>query len=338
MGLAVLWTGDDADGQDVVATMRDLKPELDLVGPMPYAAFQQMIDDGYAQIKLYGDAPESKGTETFVMKSAIAVGRRGLGNIDGSESIDAWKTEEGSDFSVSDKIETEGTQVDSFHFSEMNRVLIHQALYRAGYGGHKVNLLAGLPVSVAGNTVNRLCASGLQAIMDSARTIACGDAQLMIAAGVESMTRAPFVVAKSNTAFDRSPQMYDTTMGWRFINKALSEMYYPYTMGETAENVARQWNISREAQDEFALASQEKYFAAKVAKKWDDEIVPVELQQNGLISWMMDDEHPRETSLDKLAKLKPAFAKEGSVTAGNSAGINDGAAAMLLASEAAVKK
>lgn len=199
-------------------------------------------------------------------------------------------------------------------------------------------LLAGLPVTVAGNTVNRLCASGLQAIMDASRQIMCGDAELIIAAGVESMTRAPFVMPKSTTAFSRNAEMYDTTIGWRFTNKRLAELYYPFGMGETAENVAKQWNISREEQDVFALQSQEKYFAAKEEKKWDDEIAAVELYNNGLVSWMIHDEHPRQTSIEKLASLKPAFAKDGTVTAGNSSGINDGAAAMLLASEEAVKK
>ncbi|HKO82939.1 MAG TPA: acetyl-CoA C-acyltransferase [Chitinophagaceae bacterium] len=199
-------------------------------------------------------------------------------------------------------------------------------------------LLAGLPVTVAGNTVNRLCASGLQAIMDASRQIMCGDAELIIAAGVESMTRAPFVMPKSTSAFSRKAEIYDTTIGWRFTNKRLAELYYPYSMGETAENVAKQWNISREEQDAFALQSQEKYFAAKEEKKWNDEIAAVELYNNGLVSWMIHDEHPRQTSIEKLALLKPAFAKEGTVTAGNSSGINDGAAAMLLASEEAVKK
>ncbi len=199
-------------------------------------------------------------------------------------------------------------------------------------------LLAGLPVTVAGNTVNRLCASGLQAIMDASRQVMCGDAELIIAGGVESMTRAPFVTAKSGSPYARTLETYDTTMGWRFVNKKLASLYYPYSMGETAENVAKQWNISREEQDVFALQSQEKYFAAKETKKWDDEIAAVELYNNGLISWMMHDEHPRQTSLEKLAALKPAFVKEGTVTAGNSSGINDGAAAMLLASEKAVKK
>ncbi len=199
-------------------------------------------------------------------------------------------------------------------------------------------LLAGLPVTVAGNTVNRLCASGLQAIMDAARQVMCSDAELIIACGVESMTRAPFVIAKSTEAFGRSSEIFDTTMGWRFINKNLSVLYYPYTMGETAENVAKQWKISRQEQDEFALSSQQKYFAAKAADKWADEIAAVEINNKGLISWVVNDEHPRETSLEKLSALKPAFIKDGTVTAGNSSGINDGAAAMLLASEEAVKK
>lgn len=199
-------------------------------------------------------------------------------------------------------------------------------------------LLAGLPVSVGGNTVNRLCASGLQAIMDASRQIMCGDAELIIACGVESMTRAPFVMPKSSDAYSRTTEIFDTTMGWRFINKNLSAIYHPFTMGETAENIAKQWKISRQEQDEFAFASQQKYAVAKAADKWADEIAAVELNNKGLISWVVNDEHPRETSLDKLAALKPAFIKDGTVTAGNSSGINDGAAAMLLASEEAVKK
>jgi len=199
-------------------------------------------------------------------------------------------------------------------------------------------LLAGLPASVAGNTVNRLCASGLQAIMDSARTIACGDAHMMIACGVESMSRAPFVMPKATSAFDRTAQVFDTTMGWRFINKKLSEMYFPYSMGETAENVARQWNISRHAQDEFAMTSQQKYAIAHKAEKFKDEIIPVQIQVGKDAFDFEQDEHPRLSSLEKLALLKPAFIKDGTVTAGNSSGINDGASAMLLAGEAAVKK
>jgi 3-oxoadipyl-CoA thiolase len=199
-------------------------------------------------------------------------------------------------------------------------------------------LLAGLPVSVAGTTVNRLCASGLQAIMDSARTIACGDAEMMIACGEESMSRAPFVMPKSPAAFDRNAQIFDTTMGWRFVNNKLSNLYYPYAMGETAENVAKQWNISRHAQDEFSMESQQKYAAALKEGRWKDEIIPIQVAIGKEAFDFDNDEHPRLSSLEKLAQLKPAFLKDGTVTAGNSSGINDGAAAMLLASEAAVKK
>lgn len=200
-------------------------------------------------------------------------------------------------------------------------------------------LLAGLPVTVPGNTVNRLCASGLQAIMDAARQVMCGDAKLIIAAGVESMTRAPFVMAKTAAPFQRHTELHDTTLGWRFTNKKLAEMYPPFAMGETAENVAKQWKISREEQDTFAASSQRKYFEALSAGKWKDEIVPIVIQSsNGEQTIFEIDEHPRQTSLEKLATLKPAFAKDGTVTAGNSSGINDGAAAMLLAGEEAVQQ
>jgi acetyl-CoA C-acetyltransferase len=197
-------------------------------------------------------------------------------------------------------------------------------------------LLAGLPVSVGGNTVNRLCASGLQAIMDAARAIMCGDGMVYIAGGVESMTRAPFVTAKSEGAWNRKVETYDSTIGWRFTNKKLAEMYHPFSMGETAENVANEWSISREEQDLFAFNSQQKYFAALEAGKWEDEMVAIEMVNDRLISWFNQDEHPRQTSIEKLAGLRPAFIKNGTVTAGNAAGINDGAAAMLLASEEAV--
>jgi len=199
-------------------------------------------------------------------------------------------------------------------------------------------LLAGLPPTVAGVTVNRLCASGLEAIMNGARAIQCGDGDLIIACGVESMSRAPFVMPKATSAFAREPQIFDTTLGWRFINKKLSELYYPYTMGETAENVAKRWNISRNAQDEFAMESQQKYARALETGKWKSEIVPVTVQLGKDVFEFENDEHPRLTSMEKLGQLKPVFAKDGTVTAGNSSGINDGAAAMLLASEAAVKR
>jgi 3-oxoadipyl-CoA thiolase len=200
-------------------------------------------------------------------------------------------------------------------------------------------LLAGLPVTVPGNTVNRLCASGLQAIMDASRQIACDDAEAVIACGVESMSRAPFVMSKATSPFQRTAEVVDTTLGWRFVNNKLKEMHYPYSMGETGENVAKQWKITREAQDAFALNSQEKYFAALDAGKWKDEIVPVEVVgDKGAKSLVDTDEHPRKTTAEKLASLKPAFIKDGTVTAGNAAGLNDGAAAMLLASGDAVKK
>lgn len=200
-------------------------------------------------------------------------------------------------------------------------------------------LLAGLPVTVPGSTVNRLCASGLQSVMDAARAIMCGDGNIFLAGGVESMTRAPFVMSKADGAYSRRAEIYDSTIGWRFPNKKLTDKYYPYSMGETAENVAGQWKISRNAQDEFALRSQVKYFEALEAGKWKDEIVPVEITSNKTEQIIFDkDEHPRKTSMEKLLQLKPAFIKGGTVTAGNSSGINDGAAMLLLTNEAMVKK
>jgi acetyl-CoA C-acetyltransferase len=200
-------------------------------------------------------------------------------------------------------------------------------------------LLAGLPFSAGGNTVNRLCASGLQAVMDASRAVMCGDGDVYIAGGVESMTRAPFVMAKAETPYQRKVEIFDTSIGWRFINDRLSSLHYPYTMGETAENVAERWAIGREEQDRFALHSQDKYFAAKAAGRFMDELVPVTVEQGKGKSFVFDaDEHPRETTPEKLALLKPAFKKDGTVTAGNSSGVNDGAAALLIASEEAVAK
>jgi len=170
-------------------------------------------------------------------------------------------------------------------------------------------LLAGLPVTVAGNTVNRLCASGLQSIMDAARAIMCGEGLLYIAGGVESMTRAPFVTAKSDSAFSRKIETFDSTIGWRFTNKKMADMYYPFSMGETAENVANQWKISRASQDEFAYNSQKKYAKAFANGLFNDEIVAIEITENKEPAIFSIDEHPRETSLEKLALLKPAFAK-----------------------------
>lgn len=200
-------------------------------------------------------------------------------------------------------------------------------------------LLAGLPVTVGGSTVNRLCASGMQAVMDAARAVMCEEGDVYLAGGVESMTRAPFVMAKADSAFSRKPEIYDTTIGWRFTNPRLADMYHPYSMGETAENVATQWSISREDQDVFALRSQTLYKAALDAGKWKDEIVPVEVPSNKNEPVIFaKDEQPRDTSLEKLAALRPAFSKNGSVTAGNSSGINDGAAVLLVVSAKALKQ
>jgi acetyl-CoA C-acetyltransferase len=199
-------------------------------------------------------------------------------------------------------------------------------------------LLAGLPKEIGGNTVNRLCASGLQSIIDGSRAIQSGDGELYLVGGTESMTRAPFVMAKAETAFSRVPEVYDTTIGWRFTNKKLAQLYHPFSMGETAENVAEKWAITREAQDEFAYQSQVKYQQAYEAGLFTNEIIPVALPKKNQADVLLDtDEHPRLSSLADLAKLKPAFKQNGTVTAGNSSGINDGAAAMILASEQALK-
>lgn len=195
-------------------------------------------------------------------------------------------------------------------------------------------LLAGLPVSVPGSTVNRLCASGLEAINIAARMIEAGHGDVFIAGGVESMSRAPLVMSKAETAYDRTQKIYDTSIGWRFINPKLAEMYHPFAMGETAENVAREHNISREDQDGFALQSQQRWAAAQSEGKFSGEIVPVEIPlRRGDPIKVDTDEHPRpDTTIEKLAKLKPVFAKDdmGTVTAGNSSGVNDGASVLLL--------
>jgi 3-oxoadipyl-CoA thiolase len=205
--------------------------------------------------------------------------------------------------------------------------------------GRMAALLAGLPQTVGGVTVNRLCASGLQAIMDASRSIMLSEANAYIAGGVESMSRAPFVMAKAKTAFSRNTETYDTTIGWRFINKKLADMHYPYGMGETAENVAEQWQISRAEQDEFAHNSQVKYAQANEEGKFADEILPVGVPQRKSEPIVVSaDEHPRKTSVEKLATLRPAFKENGSVTAGNSSGINDGAAACLVVNDAAIKQ
>jgi acetyl-CoA C-acetyltransferase len=196
------------------------------------------------------------------------------------------------------------------------------------------SLLAGLPTTVPGYTVNRLCASGLQSIMNGAMSIAAGQAHLVLAGGTESMTRAPFVMAKAETAYARSSEIFDTTIGWRFTNKTLAKMYHPYSMGETAENVAEQFNISREDQDQFAYETQLNWKKAHDSGLFNQEIVAVPIpQRKGEPVLFSTDEHPRLSDVNTLAALKPAFRDGGSVTAGNSSGINDGAAVCILASE-----
>jgi 3-oxoadipyl-CoA thiolase len=201
-------------------------------------------------------------------------------------------------------------------------------------------LLAGLPVHVAGQTVNRLCGSGLQALNSAAQAIQCGLGDTFVAGGTESMTRAPYVLGKADSAFSRSMNLQDTTLGWRFINPALSALHHPYSMGETAENVAEKYGVGRAEQDAFALRSQQRAVAAQQAGRFSQEIVPVTLpQKKGEPLVVASDEHPRaDTTLEKLASLKPVFRKHGSVTAGNSAGINDGAAALVMMSESGARR
>ncbi len=204
---------------------------------------------------------------------------------------------------------------------------------------HMASLLAGLPVDVPGATINRLCGSGLDAIGTAARAIRAGEARLMIAGGVESMSRAPFVMPKMDSAFGRNNAVYDTTIGWRFVNKLMKEKYGVDSMPETAENVATEYKIGREAQDNMALASQMKAVAAQQAGHLAREITPVSLAQKKGDPIIVDkDEHPRATSLDALAKLKPIVRPDGTVTAGNASGVNDGACALLLADEKSAAK
>jgi 3-oxoadipyl-CoA thiolase len=204
---------------------------------------------------------------------------------------------------------------------------------------HMASLLAGLPMDVPGATINRLCGSGLDAVGTAARAIKAGEAGLMIAGGVESMSRAPFVMPKAESAFSRSNAVYDTTIGWRFVNKLMKEKYGVDSMPETAENVATDYKIEREAQDRMALSSQMKAVAAQKAGHLAREICPVTIPQKKGDAIVVDkDEHPRETSLDALAKLKGVVRPDGTVTAGNASGVNDGSCALLLASEAAAAK
>lgn len=200
-------------------------------------------------------------------------------------------------------------------------------------------LLAGLPIEVPGTTINRLCGSGLDAVGQAARAIRAGEAELMIAGGVDSMSRAPLVLAKAETAFSRDAQIYDSTIGWRFVNPQMKQLYGIDSMPETAENVAADFNISRADQDAFALRSQQRTLAAQKKGRLAREIIPVTIpQRKGEPVVVAQDEHPRETSLEALAKLPTPFRAGGSVTAGNASGVNDGAAALLIASEAALKR
>ncbi len=204
--------------------------------------------------------------------------------------------------------------------------------------GRMAALLAGLPIEVAGQTVNRLCGSGLQSVISAAHAVGYGDGSVFIAGGVESMTRAPFVTAKPSAAFPRGEQTaFDTTLGWRFTNPRLADAYYPYSMGETAENVVERCGVTRDEQDRFALASQQRWADANAAGRFAEEIVPIETPGGSFET----DEHPRpDATLESLAGLKPAFKRDasGSVTAGNSSGINDGAAAVLVMSEARARE
>ena len=200
-------------------------------------------------------------------------------------------------------------------------------------------LLAGLPIEVGGTTLNRLCGSGMDAVGTAARAIKSGEAQLMIAGGVESMSRAPFVMPKAETAFSRANAVYDTTIGWRFVNKVMRQLHGVDSMPETAENVATDFKIDRESQDRMALASQRKAVAAQTSGHFDSEITPVSVvQKKGDPLIVSKDEHPRETSMEALAKLKGVVRPDGTVTAGNASGVNDGACALLLASESAAAR
>jgi 3-oxoadipyl-CoA thiolase len=210
--------------------------------------------------------------------------------------------------------------------------------------GRMAALLAGLPVEVPGATVNRLCGSGMNAVVNAAHAIVAGDGDIFVAGGVESMTRAPFVMAKPSAAFPRGEQtLHDTTLGWRFTNPRLADAFYPYSMGETAENVVERCGVTREEQDSFALESQRRWAVAQEAGRFEGEVVPIDAPsaKRGETVRVAVDEHPRpETTLEQLATLKPAFKRDasGSVTAGNSSGINDGAAALLVTSEARARE
>lgn len=230
----------------------------------------------------------------------------------------------------------------SVDFSQTEDV-IFGAANQAGEDNRNVarmsSLLAGMPIEVPGYTVNRLCASGLQSLMEAAKGVMTGMGDMFLAGGVESMTRAPLVMAKSEQAFGRKIDIHDTTIGWRFTNPKLAKMYYPFGMGETAENVAEQWKISREEQDLFAYNTQLKYEDAHKNGRFNSQIIPIEVPRRKQDPLIFDkDEHPRLSTPEVLGNLKPAFREGGTVTAGNASGVNDGAAVALICSEEIVKK
>ena len=231
------------------------------------------------------------------------------------------------------------TQVDWGHVADVLYGCANQAGEDNRNVAHMASLLAGLPLEIPGATINRLCGSGLDAVGTAARAIKAGEAELMIAGGVESMSRAPFVMPKATTAFSRANAVYDTTIGWRFINPLMKSQYGVDSMPETAENVAQDFKIEREAQDLMAFNSQARAIAAQAAGHLAREITPVTIPQRKGDAIVVDtDEHPRATSMEALAKLKPIVRPDGTVTAGNASGVNDGACAVLIASEAAAAK
>ena len=273
------------------------------------------------------------------MKQAYLVNglRTAIGNFGGT--LSTIRTDDLAAFALNQLMKKNST-VD---FSQVGEVIMGCA-NQAGEDNRNIArmaiLLAGLPITIPGQTVNRLCASGLSAAIDAARAIQVGDEHLMIAAGVENMTRGPLILSKAVAAYGRDQQLHDSSFGWRFINPKMKETYGVDAMGETAENVAEKYQINRTEQDAFAYWSQQKYFKAHENKRFEKEIVAINIpQKNGAPLIFDKDEFAKsKTSLEGLAALKPAFKKEGSVTAGNSSGLNDGAAALLFASEEGLKQ
>ncbi len=263
--------------------------------------------------------------------------RSAIGNFGGT--LSAVRTDDLAAFVLRELVKKN----PSVNFSEVGDIIMGCA-NQAGEDNRNVarmaGLLAGLPVSVPGQTVNRLCASGLSAAMDAARVIQTGEEELMIAAGVENMTRGPWVMSKASAAFGRDQQLFDSSFGWRFINPKMKEQFGVDAMGETAENVADKYNINRADQDAFALWSQQKAAKAMENKRFEKEIIPLEIPQKkgDAIVFAKDEFAKPKTTLEGLSNLKPSFRKDGTVTAGNASGLNDGAAALLLAGEAAIKK